>query len=131
MHINVHEELWSHFLYTAKSIKTIVYIHHLLYSNYSIFRFKIRKKKKINMRGRLEYFPYKRSRFVKKMNMRGMGCALSVHKKECRKSLKCALYIDARYLPENTVVYFLLYMCWACAIKITSKSPLHKQCNIS
>jgi hypothetical protein len=41
--------------------------------------------------------------------MRGMGCALyircalSIHKKECRNSLEWALYIGARYLPENTV----------------------------
>jgi hypothetical protein len=46
------------------------------------------------------------------MNMRGMGCALyircalSIHQKECRKILECALYIGARYLPENTVI------CW-------------------
>jgi hypothetical protein len=40
---------------------------------------------------------------LKKMNMRDMGCALSIHQKECRKSLGCALYIGARYLPENTV----------------------------
>jgi hypothetical protein len=32
-------------------------------------------------------------------------CALSIHKKECRKNLGCALYIGARYLPENTVIY--------------------------
>jgi hypothetical protein len=44
------------------------------------------------------------------MNMRGMGCALyirctlSIHQKECRRSLGCALYIGARYLPENTVL---------------------------
>jgi hypothetical protein len=38
-----------------------------------------------------------------KMNMRGMGCALSIHQKECRKSLGCTLYICARYLQENTV----------------------------
>jgi hypothetical protein len=30
-------------------------------------------------------------------------CALSIHQKECWKSLGCALYIGARYLPENTV----------------------------
>jgi hypothetical protein len=35
--------------------------------------------------------------------MGGMGCALSIHQKECRKSFGCALYIGARYLPENTV----------------------------
>jgi hypothetical protein len=44
--------------------------------------------------------------------MRGMGCtlyircALSIHQKECRKILGCALYIGARYLPENTVIIF-------------------------
>jgi hypothetical protein len=31
-------------------------------------------------------------------------CALSIHQKECRKSLGCALYIGARYLPENMVI---------------------------
>jgi hypothetical protein len=36
--------------------------------------------------------------------MCGMGCALSIHQKEYRKSLGCALYIGARYLPENTVI---------------------------
>jgi hypothetical protein len=36
--------------------------------------------------------------------MRGMGCALSIQQNECRKSLGCALYIGARYLPENTVI---------------------------
>jgi hypothetical protein len=42
--------------------------------------------------------------------MRGMGCALyircalSIHQKECRKSLGCALYSGACYLPENTVL---------------------------
>jgi hypothetical protein len=41
--------------------------------------------------------------------MRGMRCALSIHQKECRKSLGCALYIGALYLPENTV-YMCLYM---------------------
>jgi hypothetical protein len=49
-----------------------------------------------------------------------MGCALyirwalSIHQKECRKSLGCALYIGARYLPENTVfapVFKLLSCC--------------------
>jgi hypothetical protein len=30
-------------------------------------------------------------------------CALSIHQKKCRESLGCALYIGARYLPENTV----------------------------
>jgi hypothetical protein len=41
--------------------------------------------------------------------MCGMGCALymrctlSIHQKECRKSLGCPLHIGARYLPENTV----------------------------
>jgi hypothetical protein len=44
------------------------------------------------------------------MNVRGMGCALSIHQKECRKSLGCALYIGARYLPENAV--FKIYH-WA------------------
>jgi hypothetical protein len=39
------------------------------------------------------------------MNIRGMRCALSIHQKECRKSLGCALYIGARYLPEKTVMY--------------------------
>jgi hypothetical protein len=39
--------------------------------------------------------------------MRGMGCALSIHKKKCRKSLGCALYIGARYLPENMVNFFI------------------------
>jgi hypothetical protein len=38
------------------------------------------------------------------MNTRSIGCALSIHQKECRKSLGCALYIGARYLPENTVI---------------------------
>jgi hypothetical protein len=38
--------------------------------------------------------------------MRGMGCALSIHQKERRKSLGCALYIGARYIPENTVLNF-------------------------
>jgi hypothetical protein len=38
--------------------------------------------------------------------MRGMGCALSIHQKECIKSLRCALYVGARYLPENTVLYY-------------------------
>jgi hypothetical protein len=33
-----------------------------------------------------------------------MGCALSIQQKECLKSLGCALYIGARYLPENTVI---------------------------
>jgi DTW domain-containing protein YfiP len=43
------------------------------------------------------------------MNMRCMGCALyircalSIHQKECRKSVGCALYIGERYPPENTV----------------------------
>jgi hypothetical protein len=37
--------------------------------------------------------------------MRGMGCALSIDQKDCRKSLGCALYIGARYLSENR--YFL------------------------
>jgi hypothetical protein len=32
-----------------------------------------------------------------------MGCALSIHQKDSRKRLGCALYIGARYLPENTV----------------------------
>jgi hypothetical protein len=47
-----------------------------------------------------------------KINMRGMGCALyircalSIHHKECRKSLGCVLYIGARYLPENTVYMY-------------------------
>jgi hypothetical protein len=44
-------------------------------------------------------------------------CALSIHQKECRKSLGYALYIGARYLPENTVcliqvqldVHYILY----------------------
>jgi hypothetical protein len=42
------------------------------------------------------------------MNMRGMGCvlyircALSIHQKECRKSLGYVGNIGARYLPENT-----------------------------
>jgi hypothetical protein len=36
--------------------------------------------------------------------MCGMGCVLSIHQKECQKSLGCALYISVRYLPENTVV---------------------------
>jgi hypothetical protein len=31
-------------------------------------------------------------------------CALSIHQNECRKGLGCALYIGARYLPENTVI---------------------------
>jgi hypothetical protein len=45
--------------------------------------------------------------------MRGMGyalyirCALSIHQKECRKSLGCALYIGARYIPENTVFWHI------------------------
>jgi hypothetical protein len=30
-------------------------------------------------------------------------CALSIHQKECRKSLGCVLYIGACYIPENTV----------------------------
>jgi hypothetical protein len=38
------------------------------------------------------------------MNMRGMGCALSIHQKECQKSLGCVLYISARYLSENMVI---------------------------
>jgi hypothetical protein len=44
------------------------------------------------------------------MKMRGMGCALyircalSIHQKECRKSLGCALYVGARYIPENTSI---------------------------
>jgi hypothetical protein len=75
--------------------------------------------------------------------MRGIGCvlyircALSIHQKECRKSLGCALYIGARYtlgarylyikrnvqnslwcalyigaryLPENMVIAFVLAM---------------------
>jgi hypothetical protein len=33
-----------------------------------------------------------------------VGCALSIHQKECRKSLGCVIYIGARYLPENTVI---------------------------
>jgi hypothetical protein len=33
--------------------------------------------------------------------MRGKS---NVNQKECRKSLGCALYIGARYLPENTVI---------------------------
>jgi hypothetical protein len=32
-------------------------------------------------------------------------CALSIHQKERRKSLGCALYIGARYVPENTVIW--------------------------
>jgi hypothetical protein len=32
------------------------------------------------------------------MNIRGMGCTLSLRQMECRKSLGCALYIGARYL---------------------------------
>jgi hypothetical protein len=30
-------------------------------------------------------------------------CVLSVHQKECRKSLGCVLYIGVHYLAENTV----------------------------
>jgi hypothetical protein len=41
------------------------------------------------------------------MNIRGMGCALSIHQKECENSLGCALFIGVRYLPENTVPSFL------------------------
>jgi hypothetical protein len=47
--------------------------------------------------------------------MRGMGCALyircalSIHQKECRKSFGCALYIGARYLPENTALFSFLW----------------------
>jgi hypothetical protein len=47
--------------------------------------------------------------------MHGMGCALyircalSIHKKVCRKSLGCALYIGARYIPENTVIYLIIW----------------------
>jgi hypothetical protein len=46
--------------------------------------------------------------------MRCMGCALyircalSIHQKECRKSLGCALYIGVRYLLENTVIIFFI-----------------------
>jgi hypothetical protein len=46
------------------------------------------------------------------MNMRDMGCALSVHQKECQKSLGCALYIGARYLPENTVLLSSVLTVW-------------------
>jgi hypothetical protein len=42
--------------------------------------------------------------------MCGMGCTLSVHQKECRKSLGCAFYIGARYLLENTVIAFCVWM---------------------
>jgi hypothetical protein len=42
--------------------------------------------------------------------MRGMGCALSIHQKECQKSLGCALYIGTRYLPENTVIALCLVL---------------------
>jgi hypothetical protein len=31
-------------------------------------------------------------------------CALSIHQKKFRKSLGCALYIGARYLPENALI---------------------------
>jgi hypothetical protein len=47
--------------------------------------------------------------------MRGMGCALyircalSIHQKECRKSLGCALYIGASYLPKNTALFSFLW----------------------
>jgi hypothetical protein len=43
--------------------------------------------------------------------MRGMGCALSIHLKECRKSLGCALYIGVHYLPENMVTDDSLVCC--------------------
>jgi hypothetical protein len=36
LHINLHEELRSHFLHNAKTIQTVVYIYHLLYRNYYI-----------------------------------------------------------------------------------------------
>jgi hypothetical protein len=39
-------------------------------------------------------------------------CALSMHLKEFRKSLGCALYIGARYLPENTVHFHFLVLCY-------------------
>jgi hypothetical protein len=65
----------------------------------------------------LPYFPVDNARVIYtkglnswKMNMRGMGCALyirralSIHKKERRKSLGYALYIGARHLPEKTVI---------------------------
>jgi hypothetical protein len=35
-------------------------------------------------------------------------CALYIHKKEYRKSLGWALYIGARYLPENTVLRVII-----------------------
>jgi hypothetical protein len=37
-------------------------------------------------------------------------CALSIYQKECRKRLGCVLYIDARYLPENTVILKSLHV---------------------
>jgi hypothetical protein len=44
------------------------------------------------------------------MDMRGMGCALFIRQKKCRKSLGRELYIGARYLPENTVILFGVYL---------------------
>jgi hypothetical protein len=47
-----------------------------------------------------------------------MGCALyirsalSIHKKECRKILGCALYIGTRYLPENAVIILIGCELW-------------------
>jgi hypothetical protein len=98
---------------------------HCLFINCRIFRqitralsihqkFKIRKKND-HARYTVEYFPVDNARLIYTkginsyiMNMRGMGCALYIrcalyiHQKECRKSL------GARYLPENTVIYFFL-----------------------
>jgi hypothetical protein len=64
-----------------------------------------------------------------------MGCVLSIHQNKCQKSLGCALYIGALYLPENTVlvsivhkqVYIVVPYC-NITVSIVDKISIHKLC---